>query len=594
MIKAEFFPCDASYKTPVGGVKTNENFTINIATDAERAQFVLTKKDESAVPYEMTKTEGGFTLTMSVTTPGIYDYRFTLFLGEEQASVYADADLFAQTGEGDEWQLTAYEERYETPETFRGGIIYQIMPDRFAIGGKRNKTKKHILYREDWGGTPLYKPNAENIVENFDMFGGNLAGVTQKLDYLKSLNVKCIYLNPVFEAASNHKYDTGSYNRVDSDFGGEEELRRLIKQAKKRGISVMLDGVFSHTGADSVYFNKYGHYDGTGAYQSKDSPYYGWYDFEEFPEKYDCWWGVKILPCVNENDASYTEFITGEDGIVRKYLRMGIAGWRLDVADELPDEFLDKLAAAAKAVDPKSMVLGEVWEDASNKVSYGKRRKYLLGSQLDSVTNYPLKDAIIAFAAKGDAEGLARTVHTIVNNYPKRVTDNLMNTLSTHDTIRALNALSGDVPPVSKDERAECKITDYDRAVRRLKVAATLQYTLPGTPCVYYGDEAGMQGYEDPFNRRCYPWGSENDELIEFYKVLGGLRKLKALQSGGLRVLHASDGIFIFERENIVVMASVSEDAYPLDTPVSDLISGETYILLPPESAIVYKKQDKN
>lgn len=592
MIQAEFFPCDASFKSPIGGVKVNESFTISIKTNAERAVLVLTKKDESSVPYEMNGCEHGFTLTMSVTTSGLYEYFFELSLGDERTCVYADGSLYAVTGEGKQWQLTAYEERYEVPDTFDGGIIYQIMPDRFAIGKKRFKTKKHILYRDDWGGAPQYEPNEEGIVENFDMFGGNLDGITEKLDYLKELNVKCIYLNPIFEAASNHKYDTGSYNRVDADFGGEDALRRLIKKAKKRGISIILDGVFSHTGADSVYFNKYGNYDGVGAYQSKDSPYYDWYDFEEYPDKYDCWWGVKILPCVKENNESFTEFITGEDGIVRRYLRLGIAGWRLDVADELPDEFLDRLTAAAKTVNPKAMILGEVWEDASNKVSYSKRRRYLTSGQLDSVTDYPLKDAMIAFAARGDAEGLARTVNTLVNNYPKRVLGNLMNMLSTHDTVRVLTVLSDDEPPKTKAERAEKEISDYEKAVKRLRLAAALQYTLPGTPCVYYGDEAGVQGYEDPFNRRCYPWGSENGELVEHYRKLGRLRKMKALRDGGIRITCASSGIFIFERENIVVVANATDAAYPLKGMVKDVLSGEEVSIVPPVDVVIYIKKE--
>ncbi len=589
MIKAEYFPCDASYKTPVGGVKVNEDFTIRINALAKRAFFVLTKIDENPVPYPMTRTETGFTITMKVTSSGLYGYYFQLESESETVKFYASNDLTASEGEGKEWQLTAYEDKYIKPNLFDGGIIYQIMPDRFNIGKKRYKTKRHILYRDDWGGTPLYKADEEGIVKNEDMFGGNLFGVAEKLDYLKSLGVKCIYLNPIFEAHSNHKYDTGSYNRVDGDFGGDEALVNLIKKAKKKGISIMLDGVFSHTGADSVYFNRDGNYDSVGAYQSKTSPYYGWYNFEKYPDKYDCWWGVKILPCVNENDDSFTEFITGEDGIVRKYLRLGIKGWRLDVADELPDAFLDKLVSAVKKVDESAIVLGEVWEDASNKISYSSRRRYLLGGQLDSVTNYPLKDGIIKFITEKDARPLAVTINTIINNYPKKVVDNLMNMLSTHDTVRALTMLSTDEKPQDKDERAEKKISDYSRAVKRLMLASILQYTLPGTPCLYYGDEAGLEGYEDPFNRRCYPWGKENEQLIEHYKTLGKLRKSEALINGNFTLEKAEEGIFIFRRENLRVIANASEDDYPLGKATIDLVSGETFVLVPPESAIVTK-----
>lgn len=587
----EFFPCDEKFKNPVGGVEVNADFTVNVlCADAERAYFVLTKEKETPVSYLMKDCGGGgFSFTMRVTTPGLYFYHFAFFVNGEERNVFADEDLYASEAGKEEWQLTAFKSNYSAPEFLRGGIFYQIMPDRFNFGKVRYRTKKNAVYREDTFGCPEYLPDENGIVRNNDMFGGNLDGVTEKLDYLKSLSVKCIYLNPVFEAASNHKYDTGSYRRVDADFGGEEALKRLIKQADMRGIKVILDGVFSHTGDDSVYFNRYGNYDSVGAYQSVNSPYYDWYDFSAFPDDYKCWWGVKILPCVNEANVRYDEFINGEDGIIRQYMRMGIAGWRLDVADELPDAFIDNLTHAAKSVKPDALVLGEVWEDASNKTAYGFRRRYLQGAQLDSVTNYPFKNAIIDYVNTGEAEPLKRTVCRIVNNYPKRVLDNLMNPLGTHDTVRILNALSSDPVPENKSERAVHKISDRTLAKEKLKAAAALQYTLPGVPCLYYGDEAGLEGYEDPFNRRFFPWNNQDESLTDYYRALGKLRALKELNGGSVTVTAAENGVFSFVRGGALkVVSNMGKCAYELNKTVTDLITGERLSALLPLRTIAF------
>lgn len=600
MIKARYFPCDEKYKKPIGGVEANTDFTIvfDLSLKADEVYFVLTKDEETPVWYLMRQSaEDGewikYTLTMQVTTPGLYFYYFVVRAFGEETCFYANADLTADYA-GSEWQLTASQSIYKIPRCFEGGIIYQIMTDRFAIGGERVKSKPRSVYRDDWGGTPTFLPDERGIVRNADMFGGNLDGVREKLGYLKSLGVKCIYLNPIFEATSNHKYDTADYSKVDSDFGGEAALVRLLDEAKTIGISVILDGVFSHTGDDSIYFNKYGNYPSTGAYQSKDSPYYDWYDFQDFPNRYTAWWGINILPCVNETNASYNEFINGEDGIVRKYIKLGCAGWRLDVADELPDEFLDNLAAAAKRARPDAMVLGEVWEDASNKISYSRRRRYFGGKQLDSVTNYPLKDAIINYVLTHSTDMLKSVALTQLNNYPKSKLDNLMNVLSTHDTNRILTCLSGDSLPSDKRDRAEYKIKNYEQAKRNLKLASVLQYTLPGVPCVFYGDEAGMQGCEDPFCRRCYPWGSEDFGLIEHYRRLGKLRARTELQHGSFRIVKADGGVFEFVRdEKLAVAINLGNAEFVLPREVTELVSQKKMrSILPGEFAVFEVGED--
>ncbi|MCI6928735.1 MAG: glycoside hydrolase family 13 protein [Ruminococcus sp.] len=486
----------------------------------------------------------------------LYKYHFEYDTSWGTSRIYhAGNGLAAIKGDGEDWQLTVYDKDFHTPEWLRGGIIYQIFPDRFASSGtkKQNVPSDRVL-RTDRDGDPYWIPTAEGKVLNNDYFGGDLNGIEQKLGYLKSLGVTCIYLNPIFEAQSNHRYDTADYEKIDSMLGTEKDFKSLCESAKKLGIRIMLDGVFSHTGDDSRYFNRYSRYDSLGAYQSKESPYYGWYKFNKWPDDYESWWGIEILPEVNEDNSDFIEYITGKNGIARKWLKLGASGWRLDVADELPDEFLDEFRKAVKEEKADGLVLGEVWEDASNKSSYGKLRRYLLGKQLDSVMNYPFAGAVIDFIRDANAELFASRVMSIVENYPKEVLDVLMNHLSTHDTMRAITALAGEncayrdrkwQSTHSLDER------EYHYGMKLLMAASAMQFALPGVPTIYYGDEAGMQGYKDPFNRRCYPWGKENGELVKWYKKLGKIRnENRVFKDGRFEILSAVAGCVAFSRKN--------------------------------------------
>ncbi len=435
----------------------------------------------------------------------------------------------AAVDQGDLFQLTVYSNTYETPKFLKGGVMYQIFPDRFCKSGKvhENIPEGRVL-REDWGGTPYYKPDHNGHVWNNDYFGGDLAGIQSKLPYLHGLGVTCIYLNPIFESHENHRYNTADYMKVDPLLGTNEDFAELCKEAEKYGISVILDGVFSHTGADSVYFNKYGRYPEKGAFQSKDSKYYEWYSFIDYPNSYESWWGIDTLPNVWENNDSYTEFICGDEGVLHYWLGLGAAGFRLDVADELPDQFLNNLRKSVKSFDKDKIVIGEVWEDASNKESYGVKRRYLLGDQLDSVMNYPFREAIISFIKGGNVTDFINSIMTILENYPKPTIDVLMNFVSTHDIERAINRLGGEnCDNKSKDWMAERYLTpeQYSKGKALLKAAMALQFFLPGVPSIYYGDEAGLQGYKDPFNRRCYPWGNEDQDLIAYVSELSRIRR---------------------------------------------------------------------
>ena len=579
--QVKFSPMCPACKSPSGALKAGDTLRLtlkfNRPSNPSEVFLVLTKDGESDVYYPMEfvavepDTMMEYTVSVAVTTRGLYFYHFIVNTEDKQYRIGAGDDLHALLGKGHDWQLTVYESVYAPPTFLKGGLIYQIMPDRFCDGGARNKTKPYAQYRDDWYGLPEYLPDENGRIRNEDFFGGNLRGVIKKLPYLKSLGVTCIYLNPVFEAHSNHKYDTGNYRKIDPDFGTADDLRELIAKADKMGMKIMLDGVFSHTGDDSIYFNKYGTYDSVGAYQSVHSPYYKWYTFRDYPDDYESWWNVDILPQTRECEPSFSEYICGEDGIIRYWTEMGIGGWRLDVADELPDAFLDRAAKAAKAVNPDCLVLGEVWEDASNKIAYSARRRYLTGGQLDSVTNYPFKEDILNFVRCGDAQRLNNTINVILNNYPKFVVDNLMNLLDTHDTARLISVLGDSGDTSTREKRATALISDPEHTFALVRIAATLQYTLPGVPCLYYGDEAGLEGFEDPFNRRCYPWGRENRAYLKLYKKLGALRteQKDVFAEGTYRNITTENGVFAFARESasgeIIVIANRGEQPYAFE-----------------------------
>lgn len=454
---------------------------------------------------------------------------------------------------GDLFQLTVYKSTYETPDFLKGGVMYQIFPDRFCKSGRTHENiPEGRVLRDDWNGTPYYKPDQNGHVWNNDYFGGDFAGIQSKLPYLHDLGVTCIYLNPIFESHENHRYNTADYMKADPLLGTNEEFGELCREAEKYGISVILDGVFSHTGADSVYFNKFSRYDNLGAYNSQESPYYNWYSFFDYPNGYEAWWGIDTLPNVWENNADYTEFICGEEGVLNYWLRMGAAGYRLDVADELPDKFLDNLRKSVKGFNKDKIVIGEVWEDASNKESYGVKRRYLLGDQLDSVMNYPFREAIISYVKGGDVRSFIYSIMTIVENYPKPTIDVLMNFVSTHDIERAINRLGGEsCDDKSKDWMAERMLTpdEYSKGKSLLKAAMALQFFLPGVPSIYYGDEAGLQGYKDPFNRRCYPWGNEDHELIEYVAELSRVRKsIPNMKDGRIYFVYSDERVIGFTR----------------------------------------------
>lgn len=447
------------------------------------------------------------------------------------------------------FQLTISDFLYQEPSDKYGGIIYHIFVDRFARGGNTSKRKDMIMI-ENWDSEiPEYPAYPGAYLENNTFFGGTLEGVCEKLDRIKELGVNLIYLSPIFEAYSNHKYDTADYMKVDEAFGGEHALEKLISEAHKRDIGIILDGVFNHTGADSVYFNKFDKYESVGAYQSKNSPYFSWYDFQSYPDKYTSWWGIEILPRINPNVASCEDFLLS---VIEKYAKMGIKGFRLDVADELSDKFIQKIKSTLNQYNNTSILYGEVWEDASNKIAYDVRKTYYLGKELDGVMNYPERKAIISFLKTGNTNELKYLFYDVIPNAPKRIRNTQMNILGTHDTERIITVLGGeDSDGKPNDYLVNLKLSsgELDIARKKLFMAYVISATLPGIPSIFYGDEAGLQGYSDPFNRRTYPWGHEDMEILEFYKTIGKIRcKNSVYKEGSFKPILLNSDLLIFER----------------------------------------------
>ena len=553
---------DLHYKFPFGAIRRRSdcNFTIylpaGVTPDFPPVMVLFrTGFKERFLPMNANGEQDGckcYTVTYSPKYAGVHYYYFAYTSNGVRHYIKRGTAHEAALDHGELYQLTVFAKHYETPNFLKGGIMYQIFPDRFCKSGKphENVPTDRVL-RDDWNGTPYYKPDANGHVWNNDYFGGDLEGIRSKLDYLEKLGVTCIYLNPIFESHENHRYNTANYRNVDPLLGTNEDFRVLCEDAEKHGISIILDGVFSHTGADSIYFNKFGRYDTVGAWQSTDSPYYSWYTFFG-DHQYEAWWGIDTLPNVVETNPDYLNYICGDGGVLDYWISLGAAGYRLDVADELPDGFLDALRKCVKKNGEEKIVIGEVWEDASNKESYGVKRRYLLGDQLDSVMNYPFKEAILNYVKYADAKAFTDSIMTILDHYPKPAIDMLMNFLSTHDTERALTRLAGDgIGWNGKDWQAERYLNgqQYMYGISLMKCAMVLQFFLPGIPSVYYGDEAGMEGYRDPFNRRCYPWGRENLDLIEFTRQLGVIRKgTHAFEQGHLMFIEVDDNVCVFAR----------------------------------------------
>ncbi len=551
------------FKTPFGTLTPGEKCTLHIHIPAsvgtEAAEVVINREDgilAMTVPMDFTQVEGAYEIyggSFALEVCGLYFYYFRIRTADGGFRLFKYGDETNMEA-GSLWQVSCVPKDFETPDWAKGAVIYQIFPDRFHKAGRCDLTGKLTPYtvHNGWDEEVDWRPTPQGLVLNNDFFGGNFRGITEKMDYIASLGVTVLYLNPISKSFSSHRYDTGDYKTPDPMLGTEADFTAMCQCAHAHGIRVVLDGVYSHTGSDSLYFDRKGSFGGSGAYNSQESPYYGWYDFQTWPDSYRCWWNFDTLPTVHKMHPDFIRYIiTDDDSVVAHWLMAGADGFRLDVVDELPDEFVLLLKRRIRQIKPDALLIGEVWEDASNKQAYGVRRRYFTDGELDSVMNYPYRAAILDFLWNRDGgSGLRNTVMTIVENYPPQVVLCNMNLLGTHDTPRILTALVDDFEG-SRQEQAGRHLSaeQRDSARERLMTASFLQYTLPGAPSLYYGDEAGMEGHKDPFNRRTYPWGREDAALLEHYRALGQLRgENPALRLGDIRFFRAEEGRLGFRR----------------------------------------------
>ncbi len=554
---------------------------------------------ERLLPAEKEEKDGHlrFICRLRTEAPDIIWYRFAV-TGSDGRVVFYGAEDNRTGGEGrlseyepPSFQLTVYIPR-SLPEWYRSAVVYQIFPDRFRRGSdwkeladaalkqKRRGPGRRLV--QSWNATPSYDKAPDGKIRTWDFYGGTLSGIEEKLDRLSAMGITALYLNPIFEASSSHRYDTGNYRNIDPMLGDESAFRRLADAAAERGISIILDGVFNHTGCDSLYFNKYGNYPELGAWQSEDSPYRSWYRFDDSPIGYDCWWGVDDLPCLEEEDEGCRRFIFRDpDSVVRSWLRAGAKGWRLDVADELPDDFIEGIrSAVTDTAGPDGLLLGEVWEDASHKVSYGKLRRYLLGTELDSVMNYPFRAVVHDFLlGRQSAEDLAEVLRSLQENYPPSAFYGALNLMGSHDRPRIMTVMGGAPDPscLSEEERRNYRLSPQQRSLAKSRIwlMTLLQMTVPGVPCIYYGDEAGMEGYSDPYNRGAFPWGEEDEDLAAIYRNAIGIRRLDPVFTGGSFEPFAKNGdVFGFFRDTDISHAAVMVNRSLFETRTVSIPAG--------------------
>ncbi len=588
------------FKSPFGTLTPGQVCTLHIhvphTVQAKSVDCVLQKEDGTplkTVTMEYAKKLGAYEIfkgSFSLEEPGLcfYYFRVNGRTGSFRLFKYGD-DTNMEAGAL--WQLSCIPADFTTPDWAKGAVIYQIFPDRFYKVGRCDLSGKLEPYtvHHNWFDEVDWRPTPEGLVLNNDFYGGNFKGITEKMDYIASLGTTILYLNPISKSFSSHRYDTGDYKTPDPMLGTEAEFTALCDAAHARGIKVILDGVYSHTGSDSLYFNRKGHFAGLGAYQSQKSPYYGWYDFKAWPNAYTSWWNFDTLPTVNKMHPDFIKYvITDEDSVVAHWLNAGADGIRLDVVDELPDAFVKLLKDRIRELKPDALLIGEVWEDASNKSAYGVRRRYFVDGELDSVMNYPFRTAILRFIRGWDAgKELKDAVMSIAENYPPQVLACNMNLLGTHDTVRILTALVDDFEgPREQQAGRRLSHNQLEVARERLLAASFLQYTLPGSPSVYYGDEALMEGHKDPFNRRTFPWGHEDRELQQHFRRLGQLKtENAALRLGDIQFFQAGDKHLGFTRsyegKTLRIYCNRSADSWEI--PAGKLLLGYNLQVVAPD-----------
>jgi len=549
------------FRKPFGAVEVGKKVKLSIKVDREIVVAVqLILFDGTKISKGMHKeylNSGEFKYSVEIDTSdalGLLEYYFILIDGYDRLYYVNNDEHLGGIGQVYNYnpvpyQVTVYEKSY-MPKWYKEGVIYQILVDRFCNGNENNTInypKENSFIYGKWDDSPMYIKDNMGRITRWDFYGGNIKGIIKKLDYIKSLGANIIQLSPVFKSSSCHKYDTGNYEFIDEMFGTNDDFKELCKIAESKGIKVILEAVLSYTSSDSKYFNKLGNYDEIGAYNSPNSKYHSWYKFIKYPYQYESWWGIDERPNISVMEKEYIDYIIeGENSIIRKWVSLGASGWRLNVIDELPDEFIELVRRRIEKIDREFVLLGDIWDDASNKVSYSRRRKYLQGNEVQAVTNYPLRETLINFI-KGyiTSHRFKKKIMSLYENYPRESFYGNINIAGTNDTERILTVL--------------------DENVELLRLLVVIQFTLPGVPLIYYGDETGLKGGKDPDNRRSYPWGKENKDIIEFYQAIAQIRNDEnGLKKGDINIYETDPDVVAFERnyenEKVVVLVNVSKE----------------------------------
>ena len=508
-------------------------------------------------------------------------------------------DNMQSVSRDDMWEMP---DNPKFPEWAKGKIMYHIFVDRFNRGSKTRPEEMKDRHVYPSFNSPLKIGPDEKGIWNNDYYGGDLQGIIDKLDYIESLGVEILYLSPIVRSQSNHRYDAGDYMEVDPYCGTNDDLKRLCDEAHKRGMYVILDAVFNHTGNDSRYFNEFGNYDSVGAFQSKDSPYYEFYSTNEKDGKtyFNNWWTFPNLPICNGNNPKWQNFIYGKGGVIDKWFSLGIDGLRLDVADELSDHFIEGIKKAVTRNKPDGFVIGEVWKSPLEQEFLHHRNFYTSGKGLDSVMNYRLVEALICYFKYGDCHKLWWTLLDILMNYPPEKIKTLMNFTSTHDISRALNIFS------SYDFKCDDWIWDLDnndlnrwknyklspeqkkRGIAIYKAYLFALNFLPGILSIFYGDEVGIEGMGNLYNRKAFPWNNMDQEILNYFRKIGLIRKNDPFLMNANTYLHeVNPDYFLFERyddeNNYLVQVNRTEKDIDLKIPEKFL-----------NSEIIYRLNDKD
>lgn len=558
---------DILFKEPFGAVPLNTSINFKIKANAlcNVKMIIKTKKGFEEFDLEYIEKENEYHVySMELDTSNYLGPIFYYFKFEKDDEIFYYSNNHELLGGVGRlytkkpelfYHTYVYDLKYNVPGWFKTGIIYHVFVDRFN--------------NDDC--------SLENVNKDLiEVYGGNLRGIINKLDYLQDLGVSIILLSPIFEARSHHKYDTGDYKKISEDYGNLDIFKELVAEIKKRNMYLILDGVFNHTGSDSKYFNKFGNYDTLGAYQSKDSKYYEWYSFKNYPKDYECWDGVDTLPQHNLDNKSFLDYIMfNEDSVVNYWMNLGIDGWRLDACDILTNEFLIKLYNVIKSNNSDSIIIGELWDDPTHfrHHSHDRIDSYLCGNEVEAITNYPLHGLILGYC-KGDTtpQKFRRGFYSLMENYPKEYFYSLINISGTHDIERLFYLLDGNF--------------DF------IKLSIVLSFTLPGVPLIYYGDEAGLDGGKDPDDRRPFPWSNVNKEIFNQYKSLCDIRNSSdILKKGSIFFIENPDFLIYkrtFEAKSIyVIVNTISYETFDISN-----LSNNDAELKDIENNNVYKSDD--